>query len=381
LNPGWLAGQRLAESLEKTYGTGNRLMGNEIVIRDAGSPARPVSFRLLGGFQVIVAGREVGVGPPQVQRFLVKLLAAKGAPVATEELMAAVWDDVYRPGASNERVHGLAAVARRGLTDAGLPDVLVNEYRKYRLDVPPALVDVHQFHELTARARELARDGDRRAVGMLEQALALRSGEPLAGLGGGWVDRYRLTLAAELRTTETLLYEAAIRHGEAYDRLPGLSALQRERPADERVTWLYMHALYRVGQPATALAVKQEFDRHLSDAYGLDAGHALNDLQQRILRKDDDLLTPEAVSFPDGEARSRSRRPGAGDSPGAAEPGTDARLEADTEPEADAERDEPSSDQQPDRPAATSMVVNLLSGPVDAKHAVFGTQVNLGVTR
>lgn len=362
-------------------------MGNEIAIRDEGSPGRRVSFRLLGAFTVIAGSRAVSVGPPQVQRLLVKLLAAKGAPVATEELMAAVWDDVYGPGVTNERVHGLAAVARRGLTDAGLPDVLVNEYRKYRLDVPPALVDVHQFHELTARARELARDGDQRAVSTLEQAMALRSGDPLAGLGGGWVDRYRLTLTAELQTTETLLYEAAIRHGEACDRLPGLSALHRERPADERVTWLYMHALHRAGQSPRALAVKQEFDRYLNDAYGMDASHALDELQQRILREDDDLWTPEAVSFPDGEAGARSRRPSAADSPGA--PGSASAPEAPSpgdcpgagEPEADAEREQPSSGQKPDQPAATSMVVNVLSGPVDAEHAVFGTQVNLGVTR
>jgi DNA-binding SARP family transcriptional activator len=344
-------------------------MANEIAIRAVDSPARPVSFRLLGAFQVIVGGRAVTVGPPQVQRLLVKLLAANGAPVSTEELMAAVWDDAYGPGASNERVHGLAAVARRGLADAGLPDVLVNEYRKYRLGVPSALVDVHQFHDLTARARELAREGDQRAVGTLDQAMALCAGEPLAGLDGGWVDRYRLTLTAELRTTETMLYEAAIRHGEAYERLPRLSALHRERPEDERVAWLYMHALYRVGQAANALAVRQEFRRHLREAYGMDDCRALDDLEQRILRKDDDLLTPEAVSFPGSGAGPQSRPRGAAASPDAAKPG------------ADAEPDDPPSGPQSAQPTATPSVINWFDAPVDARHAVFGTQVNNGVTR
>ena len=49
--------------------------------------------------------------------------------------------------------------------------------------------------------------------------------------------------------------------------------------------------------------MKQDFDRHLRDEYGMDCGNALNDLFQRILRKDAALLTPEAISFPVGRGR------------------------------------------------------------------------------
>ena len=268
-------------------------------------------------------------------------------------------------------------MARRCLAQAGMPDALVNERRRYRLDVPPSLVDVHQFHELADRAREQVRAGDQRAIGLLEQAIALHTGEPLAGLGGGWVDRYRLTLTEELRLAKVSLYEAAIRHGEAGARLAGLGELHLESPDDERVTWLLMHALVRTGQQPRALAVKQEFARHLRDEYGLDCGSALDQLCRRILNNDADLLTPAAISFPAGEPGAEGRRQGAAD------PG-------DAQPEMDAERDRPeddtgsapvSGDQATERQPAAASTVNHIYGPTDARYAVFGTVIKYGGAR
>lgn len=356
-------------------------MSHEIAIPARNNPQIPAAFRLLGAFQVTVGRREVWHGPPQVQRMLVKLLAVGGAAVTMDELMRAIWADDSGSAATPERVHSLAVMARRCLAQAGLPDALVNEHRRYRLDVPPALVDVHQFHELADRAREQARAGDQRAIGLLEQAIALHSGEPLAGLAGSWVDRYRLTLTEELRMAKVSLYEAAIRHGEAGERLAGLSQLHLENPDDERVTWLLMHALVRTGQQLRALAVKQEFARHLRDEYGLDCGIALEQLYQRILNNDADLLTPEAISFPAGQAGAEGRRQGAeGPRQGAADPG-------DAQPDTQAERDRPEDgtgsarenrDRETGRQPAAPVTINYIDGPTDARYAVFGTQINGG---
>jgi DNA-binding SARP family transcriptional activator len=353
-------------------------MSKEIAIKDEDSAQVPAAFRLLGAFQLTVGGRPEWPGPEQAQRLLVKLLAARCVPVANEELMRAIWDEVPGPGATAEALHHLVGVARRRLTAAGLQDVLVNGRGTYRLDIPPALVDVHVFHALTARARELARDGDQDAVALLEQALLLRAGEPLAGLRGDWIDRYRHTLAGELRAAEQSLYEAAIAGGEAHDRLPGLSALHRGHPDDERVTWLYMHALYRTGQQAEALAVKQESDRYLRDEYGMDCGRALNELYQRILNRDDTLLTPEAVWFPAGETGPRVRQLRHPD----ARAGQQARHGEADPPPADAE-DTASGDRTAGqrRETATPTVSNVLNGQIDARYAVFGPQFNYGAPR
>ena len=352
-------------------------MSHEIAIPAENSPQIPAAFRLLGAFQVTVGSQEVWSGTPQVQRMLVKLLAARGAAVTMDELIRAIWDDDSGSAASPEGVHRLAVMARRCLTQAGLPDALVNEHLRYRLDVPPALVDVHQFHELADRAREQARAGDQRAIGLLEQAIALHSGEPLAGLAGGWVDRYRLTLTEELRMAKVSLYEAAIRHGEASTRLAGLRQLHLESPDDERVTWLFIHALIRTGQQPRALAVKQEFARHLRDEYGLDCGNALDQLCQRILNNDVGLLTPEAVSFPGCEPGAEGWRQGAAD-PGDARPETHAERDR---PEDDTGSAPRGGDQAAERQPAAPSTVNYISGPTDARYAVFGTQINYGGAR
>lgn len=356
-------------------------MSMEIAIRHkvADSEQEPVCFRLLGGFRLTVAGQSQSPGPEQTQRLLVKLLAARCMSVDNDELMRAIWDRVPGPGATSEALHHLVGVARRRLADAGFQSVLSNGRGAYRLEIPPAQVDIHVFHTLIARARELCRAGDRDAVALLEQALRLRSGEPLAGLRGDWIDRYRQTLTAELRTAEQSFYEEAIRYGEAHDQLPGLSALHRDRPDDERVTWLYMHALYRGGEQMEALQVKRDFDRHLIEEYGSNCGNALNDLQQRILRKDAALLAPEAVSFPSGEVGARIRPP---DHPDPRD-GQDKRP---TEPEpSSADQDESPSDdraadQRHERPAAPA-VTNIFNKRVNAEHAVFGQQIIYGTPR
>jgi DNA-binding SARP family transcriptional activator len=347
-------------------------MSAEIAMRDEPSP---VTFRLLGACQMTAGGRAHPPGPGQQQRLLVKLLAAKGMPVAKDELMAAIWDEVPGPGATPEALHHLVAAARRTLTDAGLDDVLRNANGTYRLDVSPAHVDVHVFHALTERARALTRDGDPRAVEVLEEALRLCPGEPLAGLQGQWIGRYRYTLAEEIRAAQLALYETALGHGESRERLPGLSTLLRERPDDELVAWLYMHALYRAGQPTRALEVKREFSAQLLETNGTENGRALDDLYRRILANDDGLLAPEAVAFPGGVAGTRARHRDSDD-------GQDREAEEPRQPPADGDGPAPcdhAADQRTE-PAAAGLSY-VFNGAVHAEYGHFGPDYYYGGSR
>jgi DNA-binding SARP family transcriptional activator len=348
-------------------------MNGEIAIRDdteAAEARSPVTFRLLGAFQMTAGARSHPPGPGQQQRLLVKLLAAKGMRVANDELMSAVWDDLTGPGATREALYHLIGAARRALAKAGLDDVLRNAEGTYWLDVPPAQVDVHVFHALTERARALSRDGDRRAVGLLEEALRLCHGEPLAGLPGRWADGYRYRLAEEIRAAQLALYETALRHGESRERLPGLSTLLRERPDDELVAWLYMHALYRAGQPTRAMEVKTEFSAQLEEATGMGYGRALNHLCQRIQAKDDGLLAPEALDFPGGDPGPRARHPGSHGS-------ADSEHEEPRQPDADAAAPGDTAAGQRQEPGPYL----VFNGPVNAERGVFGTQIIYGEPR
>lgn len=347
-------------------------MSGEIAIRHEEDGAPAVAFRLLGAFQMTVSGQPWPPGPEQEQRLFVKLLAAKAMPVANSELMEAIWDEVPGPGATPEALHHLVAALRRRLAAAGRHGVLTNGKGTYRLGISPGQVDVHVFRALAARARDLARDGDPRAIALLEEALGLRGGEPLAGLRGRWIDGYRHTLTEELRAAELALYETAIRHGESRERLPALSTLLRDRPDDELVAWLNMHALYRAGQQTEALAVKRRFAEHLLETNGLENGKALDELYRRILDRDDGLLAPEAVGFPAGEADPRVRHPG--------RPGP--RFDQDREraeprqPPAGSDGtspDDPAGGERRETAAGPGYVFN---GPVHARGTVFGTQIN-----
>jgi DNA-binding SARP family transcriptional activator len=348
-------------------------MSGEIAIRDNGRG--PVTFRLLGAFQLTAGGRPQPAGPGQQQRLLVKLLAAKGMPVANDELMSAIWDEVTGPGATRDAFYHLVGTARRTLRTAGLGGVLRNANGTYWLEVPPEHVDVHAFHALTERGRALTRDGDRRAVEVLEEALRLCHGEPLAGLPGRWVDGYRYTLTEEIRTAQLALYETALSHGESRERLPGLSTLLRERPDDELAAWLYMHALYRAGQPTRALEVKREFSAQLLETNGTENRPALDDLYRRILANDEGLLAPEAVAFPGGGPDARARRLGSDDGPAR-------EREEPRQPPADADgpasRDNAADQRTEPAAAGLSYVFN---GTVHADHGQFGPTYHYGGSR
>jgi DNA-binding SARP family transcriptional activator len=331
-------------------------MSGEIAMRDGEEGRGPVIFRLLGAFRITRAGQFYSPGPARQQRLLVKLLAAKGMPVANDDLMAAIWDDAPGQGSRLEALYHLVVAARRTLTTAGLGNVLHNANGTYWLDVPPAHVDIHMFHVQTERARALDRNGDPRAVRLLEEALGLCYGEPLAGLAGRWVEGYRYSLAEEIRATQLALNQTALRHGESRERLAGLSTMLRERPEDELVAWLYMNALYRAGQPTRALEIKREFSARLADTNGTENGRALDDLYQRILADDEGLLAPEALDFPGAQPGTRTRRSGS---------------HHDQEPEQEKEPRQPdaSTSEPRDTAARPSYVFN---GPVDAKYGQIG---------
>jgi DNA-binding SARP family transcriptional activator len=275
-------------------------MNRQIAIRgqDAGSLAEAperLAFWLFGPLRMTVGAQPQEIGPGRGQRLLVALLDARGLAVTRGRLTEVVWDD--QPEGASDELNKLVLGLRRRLAVAGADGLLTTGNQAYQLDVRPEQVDVHRFHALTERARGL--DGGQQVV-LLEQALALHRGDPLAGLRGRWIDGYRHRLLEERHAAELALYEAAIKDGQAGERIPGLHMLLQERPADEWVAWLCMHALYRAGRQSDALDVWHAVSRHLGETIAADSRRALTDLYERILRQDDELLRPDAVEFPAG---------------------------------------------------------------------------------
>jgi predicted ATPase/DNA-binding SARP family transcriptional activator len=238
------------------------------------------------------------------QRALLALLALhRGEPVSTDRLIDVLWGD----GLAANPVNALQAQIGQLRRALGTGAIVTTE-AGYALAVGPDDVDVIRFEQLVARGQRLAEAGEMaRASAVLDEALSLRRGEPLAEFAYvGFAEAERaqldeLTLVAiETRAGADLVLG---RH----EQLAGaLEAQCRQHPLRERLWELLILALYRAGRQAEALRAYTEVRERLADELGIDPGLALRELQAQILAQDPSLaaaspapvpaaMTPEAV--------------------------------------------------------------------------------------
>ncbi|MFE3660434.1 BTAD domain-containing putative transcriptional regulator [Streptomyces sp. NPDC059165] len=245
------------------------------------------------------------MGSPQQQAMLAVLLLRPGYSASATDLIAALWGE-DPPSAAMTTVRTYAWRWRKmldagGRNDAGGgagPDrpgssVLVSMGDGYRLDLPKLAVDAAEVESLAAEAERTARTEPRRARDLLNQALELWQGEPLAGIPGPFAERHRQRLE-ELRLT---LLEERIGLDLALGRfsrcIPELTALTTEHPLHERAYGLLMRALYQAGRQADALAVYRGARQLFLAELGVAPGADLEQLHRRILEGDPALAAPE----------------------------------------------------------------------------------------
>ncbi|GAA2794260.1 BTAD domain-containing putative transcriptional regulator [Crossiella cryophila] len=247
-------------------------------------------MQLLGPVRAWRSGRELDLGSPR-QRSLFALLALRaGHPVPRQDIVAALWEE-NPPAKVAGSVHTYVSGLRRALTGRQLPAATDGGYRLPGNDM---VVDATVFGDHCATAKiHLGHGRPVAAVRCWDEALALWSGAPLAGLPGPFAQHQRVRLT-EARLTAvcdraavlvTLPGRAASAGGLAAELLGWV----QEHPLREELREALMLALCRAGRSAEALRQFHELSRALDAELGVRPGPRLRALHERILREDPGL--------------------------------------------------------------------------------------------
>ena len=245
-----------------------------------------LTIRVLGPLEAVRDGRPVELGGAKPRAVLAMLALGRGRPVRTEALLDAVWPS-SPPSTAVKTLQKYVSTLRSQL---GEQDVIVSVRDGYRLGRPDA-VDVAWFGRLVDQGR---RESDpARAAAVLEEALALWRAEPYLELAdAAAAERGRL---GELRLSAVeALMDARLRLGEHAALVPELEELVAAHPLRERLWGQLMLGLHRSGQRAAALAAYTRLRVTLTNELGVDPSPELRALHQRLLRQEDQDISPAA---------------------------------------------------------------------------------------
>ncbi|MGH3681557.1 MAG: AfsR/SARP family transcriptional regulator [Natronosporangium sp.] len=244
---------------------------------------------MLGPMEAYVRGQLVDLGRPQQRLVLAALLVDHGRPVSTETLIDRVWDCAPDGARRTLQVHITRLRRLLARTTITAPVPLIRRSGGYLLDVDPDRVDLHRFRSLAGQARR--RDCPEAArVALLEQALELWYGQPLADLPGRWVERVRRAWQQQYLDTTVAWALACLRIGDAGGVLSRLGELVGEHPLAESLAAVYLRAMYAAGRPADALDHYTTIRHRLAEELGADPGPELQQLHRQILSADPALV-------------------------------------------------------------------------------------------
>ncbi|MFC8124724.1 BTAD domain-containing putative transcriptional regulator [Streptomyces sp. NPDC057302] len=249
-------------------------------------------FSVLGPVRAWHGAEQLSMGSPQQRALLAALLLRDGRTATAHELIDALWGE-EPPSQALAAVRTYASRLRKVLP-AG---VLVSESGGYAIAVADGALDLALAEDLWAEAEKARGVADLcQARSLVNKALSLWDGEPLANVPGPYAETERTRLEEwRLQLLESRL-DMDLEVGCHAEAVSELTALTAAHPLRERLRELLMLALYRSGRQAEALAVYADTRRLLADELGVDPRTGLKELQQRILQADPALAEPSAAA-------------------------------------------------------------------------------------
>lgn len=256
-----------------------------------------MQFGILGPLEVRDGDQPLELTGARQRALLAVLLLRAGEVVPSERLLEDVWAD-DPPAAGSTALRVRISQLRRSLGPAG--SLIVTRAPGYLITIEPEQLDVRRFERLTRDGdRALERgDADGAAV-LLEQALALWRGAPLADFPYDAFAQGPIRRLEELRMAarEQLIASELARGGHA--RVLGeLRELVADYPLRERLWAHLILALYRDGRQADALEAYRTARRTLTEEVGIEPGPELRALERRVLNQDPSLAGDVRVARP-----------------------------------------------------------------------------------
>jgi DNA-binding SARP family transcriptional activator/tetratricopeptide (TPR) repeat protein len=253
-----------------------------------------VEFRVLGSLEASCDGVTLPISSSRQRTVLATLLLRANRVVAVDDLAEVLWGSALPPSA-RVTVQNYVKRLRDALGHAG--GRIVTQSPGYLIRVAADELDASLFDDHLDAARTAADAGSwETAATKASAALLLWRGDPLADVPSEYLTLHEVSLLKDLRLQATEIgIEAALRLGRASAVIGELRRLLASDPLRERLSALLMAALYEDGRQADALSVYQQTRDALVAELGVEPGHELRDLHQRILAGGQALLPPAST--------------------------------------------------------------------------------------
>ncbi|WP_049574923.1 BTAD domain-containing putative transcriptional regulator [Nocardiopsis sp. SBT366] len=246
-----------------------------------------MEFSLLGPVSVRSDGRNIlARSRPQLRKVLAALLVDAGRLVTVEALIWRVWGSDPPENARrtlHSHISRIRRIVRTSASNDGGNALLRRHDGGYLLQADRASVDAHCFQHMVRRSSRC--DAEQRAD-LLEDALGLWQGEPLAGLEGDWIEHRRERYRRMYVDASVSWAKSLVQSGRPHAAVDTLTGLAEQNPLAEPVVAALMHSLYASGYTADALARFHRLREDLVDELGTDPGHEIQELHTAILAGD-----------------------------------------------------------------------------------------------
>jgi DNA-binding SARP family transcriptional activator len=253
-------------------------------------------FGVLGPLCAQITGREVRLDGPRQAKMLAALLVDANKVVATERLVAVMWDG-KAPATAVRQVQDALSGLRRNLAACGAPSSLISTRRGgYEIHLAPDQFDLLEFDNERRLAERHQSPFETAAA--LRRAMACWRGDALVDIPSRVLELDAARLNEKRAATHKQCLSIELDLGRHREVIEELTALLREHPYDEQLAEHLMVALYRCRRQGEALQVYERLRRTLAGELGVDPTPPLQALHRRILSADPALAAPVRASGP-----------------------------------------------------------------------------------